>query len=155
MFNFLKKEEFKVVSPVSGKCIRITDVPDPVFGTKMMGDGFAVIPDENEIVSPVSGVAESVFPTRHAVGLKTKEGVEVIVHVGLNTVELNGEGFKALISQGSKVKAGQPIIQFDKEKLEKKGYNLVTMVVFPSGYDKEIQLDKTDQKVESGETLIQ
>lgn len=155
MFNFFKKEAFKVVSPVSGKCVNISDVPDPVFSAKMMGDGFAVIPSENVIVSPVSGVAQSVFPTKHAVGLKTKEGIEVIVHVGLNTVELNGEGFKTLISQGDKVKAGQPMIEFDKEKLEEKGYNLITMVVFPAGYDKEIHLEKENQNVESKEILIQ
>lgn len=155
MFQFLKKEAFKVVSPVTGKCVAIQDVPDQVFSAKMMGDGFAIIPDDNVVVAPISGVAKAVFPTKHAVGIKNKDGVEVIVHVGLDTVELNGEGFKTFISQGSKVKAGQPIIEFDKELIEGKGYNLITMVVFPSGYNQPINLEKENQKVQSGETLIQ
>lgn len=154
MFNFFKKEEFKVVSPLSGKCINISEVPDKVFSAKLMGDGFAIIPNNNVVVAPVSGDAESVFPTKHAVGIKTKEGIEVIIHVGIDTVELNGEGFKTFISQGDKVKAGQPIIQFDKDVIEEKGYNLTTMVVFSAGYDKEINLDKENKDVTSGEVLI-
>ena len=121
MFKFLKKEMFKVVSPLSGKCINIKDVPDEVFSTKMMGDGFAIIPDENVVVAPISGTVESIFPT---VGIKSKEGVEVIVHIGLNTVELNGDGFETLVSQGTKIKAGTPMIRYDLEKLKEKGYNV-------------------------------
>lgn len=152
MFGLFKKEEFKIVAPVEGELIPLADVPDGVFSQKMMGDGFAVIPDGDTVCAPLSGTAESVFPTGHAVGIKTKDGIECIVHIGLDTVELNGEGFHPLIEQGSKVKAGQPMIRFDKEVLEQKGYNLTTMVVFPSGYDHAFELGQ--KKVTSGETLI-
>lgn len=152
MFGLFKKEEFKIVSPVAGELIPLADVPDGVFSQKIMGDGFAVIPADGEVCAPLSGTAETVFPTGHAVGITTKDGIECIVHVGLDTVELNGEGFRALIKQGDKVKAGQPVIQFEKEVLEQKGYNLTTMVVFPSGYDREFDLGK--KNVSMGETLI-
>lgn len=152
MFNFLKKEEFKIVAVTDGKLIPLSDVPDEMFSQKLMGDGFAIIPNGNVVVAPLSGVAESVFPTGHAVGIKTKDGIECIVHIGLDTVELNGEGFKTLINQGEKIKAGQPMIQFDKELIEEKGYNLVTMVVFPAGYDYSFALGNKD--VVSGEVLV-
>lgn len=152
MFNFFKKEEFKIVAPISGELIPLAQVPDQVFSAKMMGDGFAVIPSSNTVVAPLSGTLESVFPTGHAVGIKTKDGIECIVHIGLDTVELNGEGFKTLVSQGGKIKAGQPMIEFDKEALEAKGYNVVTMVVFPSGYDKAFDLGT--RKVSANEQLV-
>lgn len=152
MFNFFKKEEFKIVAPVSGELIPLSQVPDQVFSTKMMGDGFAVIPGSNRVVAPLSGSLETVFPTGHAVGIKTKDGIECIVHIGLDTVELNGEGFKVLVKQGGKIKAGEPMIEFDQEALEAKGYNLVTMVVFPSGYDKTFDLG--NRTVNAGEKLI-
>ena len=108
------------------------------------GDGFAVIPKNGKVVSPISGVAESVFPTGHAIGIRSKENIECIIHVGLDTVNLNGKGFKSLIHQGDKVKAGQPVIEFDKEFVEEKGYNTTTMVVFPSGYEHTFTLDEKE-----------
>ena len=152
MFNFFKKEEFQIVAPVDGDLILLENVPDGMFSQKIMGDGFAVKPENGSVVAPISGVAETVFPTGHAVGITTKDGIECIVHIGLDTVELNGEGFTTLIKQGAKVKAGQPIVKFDKELLEEKGYELVTMVVFPAGYDKEFALG--ERKVSAGEKLV-
>lgn len=154
MFHFFKKEkeEFKIVAPVDGNLILLENVPDEMFSQKIMGDGFAVDPENGSVVAPISGVAETVFPTGHAVGIKSKEGVECIVHIGLETVELNGEGFTPLIKQGDKVKAGQPIVKFDKALVEEKGYKLVTMVVFPDGYDQEFALG--ERKVSAGEKLV-
>lgn len=152
MFNLFKKEKFKIVSPLDGQLILLKDVPDSVFSQKLMGDGFAIIPQSQVVVSPISGVAESVFPTGHAVGIKTKDGIECIVHIGLDTVELNGEGFTSLISQGDYVKAGEPIVQFDNQFIKDKGYNLTTMVVFPSGYEKDFNLG--ERKVKKGEVLF-
>ena len=146
MFGLFKKEEFKIVAPVDGELIPLAEVGDGVFSEKVMGDGFAVIPANGSVCAPLSGTAETVFPTGHAVGIKC------IVHIGLDTVELNGEGFTPLIKQGDKVKAGEPMVRFEKEALEAKGYTLTTMVVFPSGYDKAFDLGK--RTVASGETLV-
>lgn len=152
MFSLFKKEKFKIVSQLDGQLILLKDVPDSVFSQKLMGDGFAIIPQSQVVVSPISGVAESVFPTGHAVGIKTKDGIECIVHIGLDTVELNGEGFTSLISQGDYVKAGEPIVQFDNQFIKDKGYNLTTMVVFPSGYEKDFNLG--EREVKKGEVLF-
>lgn len=158
MFGLFKKKEkeveeiFKIVSPVDGELIPLTEVPDQVFSEKMMGDGFAVVPNSDTIVAPVSGTAESVFPTGHAVGIRTKEGIECLVHIGLDTVNLKGEGFQQMIKQGDKVKVGQPMVKIDREALEQKGYDLSTMVLFPSGYEHEFNLEK--KTVTAGEQLI-
>lgn len=152
MFHLFKKEEFKIVAPVDGELIPLADVPDGVFSQKIMGDGFAVIPSGDVVCSPLSGTAETVFPTGHAVGIKTKDGIECILHIGLDTVELDGEGFHPMIAQGDKIKAGQSIVQFDKAVLEGKGYNLTTMVVFPSGYNHEFNIDR--RTVTMGEQVI-
>lgn len=154
MLNFFKKEkeEFKILSPVDGELIPLAKVPDEVFSQKIMGDGFAVTPGGSTAVAPLSGTAETVFPTGHAVGIRSKDGIECIVHIGLDTVELNGEGFTPLIKQGDKVKAGDPIVRFEREAIAQKGYNLVTMVVFPSGYEKEFDLGQ--KRVTAGERLV-
>ena len=155
MFSFLKKEEpFKVVACADGKCINIIEVPDAVFSQKMMGDGFAIIPSKDTIVSPISGEVVTVFPTKHAIGLKSKD-IEIIVHIGIDTVNLNGEGFTSLVRQGAKVKAGQPLVKLDLSSFEGKDINLTTMVVFTAGYDKEINLSCYNNDVKAGDILIQ
>ena len=103
---FFKKEkivEFK--SPVSGETVDLTEVPDQVFASKMVGDGIAFKPDQGILFAPVSGEIVQVFPTKHAIGLRTKEGLEVLIHIGIDTVEMKGEGFKSFIKKirGSKL----------------------------------------------------
>jgi len=154
MFGFGKKDSNDVVAPVTGKCVRIEEVPDQVFSTKMMGDGFAVIPESETVVAPMAGEIVMVPDSKHAFGMKTKSGVELLVHIGLDTVELNGEGFTVLSKQGSKVKAGDPVIRFDKAFMESKGINMITMTIFTGGYDKPVALDCYDQRVEAGQVVI-
>lgn len=155
MFSFFKKERHEIVSPVKGICIRIEEVSDPVFSTKMMGDGFAIKPSGDTVVSPINGEIVLIPASKHAVGLKTKDGIEVLVHIGLDTVNLSGEGFTVLKQQGSKVKAGEELIHFDASMMEERGIDTVTMVVFTSGYNKEINLNCYGKEVEAGEVLIQ
>lgn len=152
MFRLFKKEEFKIVAPVDGTLVSLDQVPDEMFSQKLMGDGFAIIPTGEVIAAPLSGEAVSVFPTGHAVGIKTNDGIECIVHIGLETVELDGEGFHPLIKQGEKVKAGQPMIEIDRASIEEKGYNPITMVVFPAGYDRVFSLE--ERSVVQGEILV-
>ena len=94
---FGKKEQMKVVACADGRCIRLEKVSDPVFSGKMLGDGFAIVPTSDIIAAPVKGEIVTIFPTKHAVGLKTKNGVEILLHIGINTVNLNGQGFTALV----------------------------------------------------------
>ncbi|ELJ9316929.1 PTS glucose transporter subunit IIA, partial [Staphylococcus pseudintermedius] len=93
-------KEIQVYAPMTGEYVKIEDIPDPVFAQKMMGDGFGIRPTEGKVVSPITGVVDNVFPTKHAIGLKADNGLEVLVHIGLDTVQLNGEGFETLVNSG-------------------------------------------------------
>mgnify|MGYP005756997209 FL=1 len=154
MFEFLKKEETEIVAPVDGTCIRLEDVPDDAFASGKMGPGFAIRPTGEEVVSPVEGEIIMIPETHHAFGIQTKNGEEVLVHIGLNTVLLLGEGFKVLANQGDAVKAGDPIIQFDKALIESKGKDVTTIVTFTSGSVKKVELDCYDKEVKAGQVLV-
>ncbi|KGP74408.1 PTS sugar transporter subunit IIA [Pontibacillus yanchengensis] len=129
---FGKKEESKeatLVAPLDGKIVQLEDVPDPVFSQKMMGEGIAIEPANGEVVSPVEGEVVQVFPTKHAVGLQTKSGIELLVHIGLETVSMDGEGFEAHVKQGDKVSAGDKLITFDVDLVNEKAKSSVTPVI--------------------------
>lgn len=152
MFNFLKKAKFEIVCPASGKLKLITEVPDEVFSSKAMGDGFAVEPKKGEVYSPVEGTIEAVFPTMHAIGMKCSNGTEILIHVGVNTVELNGEGFESFISKGQKVKAGQLLLKFDIESIKTKVPSTDIIVILTSGESCEVL--KNGQIIGVGEKSI-
>ena len=121
-------EEVETVA--DGQVIAITDVKDPVFSQKMMGDGFAVEPENGKIYSPVAGTVTSVFPTKHALGLLTENGLEVLVHIGLDTVSLEGKPFEVHVSEGQKVAAGELLVTADLEAIKAAGRETSTVVVF-------------------------
>lgn len=130
MFQFLKKKtDFNLYAPVKGKCIDITEVKDKVFASKVMGDGYAVMPYDNVICSPCEGMITMIFPSKHAFGIKMKDGKEVLIHIGIDTVQLNGNGFTSLRNINDHVKIGEPIIEFDKINIENQNYDLTTMVI--------------------------
>lgn len=109
------------VSVADGEVISIETVSDDVFSQKMMGDGFAVKPSNSQVVSPVSGVVQSIFPTKHAIGLLTPEGLEVLVHMGLDTVEMTKQVFDVSVKEGDTVKAGQLLATVDWKTVENEG----------------------------------
>lgn len=141
MFGFFKKKkkdetttenrsnDLKLVAPITGKSIPLSEVPDPVFAQKMAGDGLAINPTGDVAVAPADGELTLVFNTKHAFALTTDNGAELLVHIGLETVSLNGEGFEQLVEQGTRVKAGTPIIKFDREFIKSKGLPIVTPVL--------------------------
>ena len=137
MFGFGKKKQFTIAAPVEGKIIDITDVADDVFSTKMMGDGFAVEPAGDTVKAPCDGMVKLLAHTLHAVAIE-REGVELLIHIGLDTVELEGKGFKALTKQGAMVKAGDPLVQFDRKTIEAAGKSLTTMLVITNA-DKSVK----------------
>lgn len=127
---FQKKPKVEeIYSPLRGELIPLTNVPDPVFSKKMMGDGFAVIPSEGKVSSPVTGEIIQIFPTKHAIGIKSKEGLEILIHVGLETVELKGEGFEVFVKEGQYIKQGEPILDFDISFLKSNNKDVVTPVI--------------------------
>ena len=120
----------EVHSVADGEVINIEDVKDPVFSQKMMGDGFAVEPENGHIVSPVAGKVTSVFPTKHALGLVTDNGLEVLVHIGLDTVSLEGKPFEVKVSEGQTVAAGDLLVEADLDAIREAGRETSTIVVF-------------------------
>ncbi|SDJ40879.1 PTS sugar transporter subunit IIA [Proteiniclasticum ruminis] len=129
MFGLFKKEG-ALVAPISGKTVDITTVPDAVFAEKMAGDGLAINPTGDTVVAPADGELTMLFGTKHAFGMTLDKGVQILVHIGLDTVSLNGEGFTALKNQGDMVKKGEPIIKIDRELIQGKGLSLITPVIF-------------------------
>ena len=151
MFGFFKKKPTVLVAPVAGEVINLEDVKDEVFSQKLAGEGVAIIPSNGEVVAPIDGVITRLFPTHHAFLITTKDNIEVMVHIGLDTVELKGEGFKALKSEGDKVKVNTPIISVDLDYLKSKGKDIVTPIVIS---DKSIANIKFGL-VESGEAIFE
>ena len=123
----------KFISPLNGQLVAISEVKDPVFSQKMMGDGFAIVPSSNDVVSPVDATIEVLFPTGHAIGLKTNDGVEILIHLGIDTVKSKSNSFKLLKQVGDKVSAGDPIIQMSLKQLINEGYDMTTPIIFLSG----------------------
>ena len=155
MFNILRKKDdsFHVVACIDGKCVPISEVPHKVFSKKMLGDGFAIIPTGNVVVAPISGEIVSLFPTGHAIGIAYK-GIKVLVHIGFDAIDLRGEGFMPMVQLGDTVKAGQPIMEIDLNKIKEAGHDLTTMTIFTGGYDKVVKLSNYNEDVKAGEILI-
>lgn len=124
-----KSQNEKIYSPIEGEIIPITEVNDQVFASKMMGEGFAVIPSEETIKSPVSGTITMIAPTKHAIGIVTEDGLELLLHLGIDTVELNGAPFKLNIEIGQKIQQGQEIGTIDLKMLEASGKDATVMVI--------------------------
>ena len=132
MFNFFKKKNkgVEMAAAVSGDAMPITDVKDDVFSTKMLGDGYAIKPSDGEIVAPIDGEITTLFPTKHAIGITTDKGLEILIHLGLDTVELKGEPFEVKVQKGAKVKKGDSLAQMDIDAITDKGYDNTVIVVY-------------------------
>ncbi|MDG4655718.1 glucose-specific PTS transporter subunit IIBC [Ectobacillus antri] len=120
----------EIAVPIDGKILPITSVPDQVFSGKMMGDGFAIEPSEGTVVSPVNGEIVNVFPTKHAIGIQSEGGKEILIHFGIDTVKLGGEGFESLVAQGDKVTQGQPLLKVDLDFVKNNAPSIITPIVF-------------------------
>ncbi|CAG9610936.1 PTS system glucose-specific EIICBA component [Bacillus rhizoplanae] len=143
-----------IAIPIEGKILPITEVPDQVFSGKMMGDGFAIEPTEGTVVSPVNGEIVNVFPTKHAIGIQSEGGKEILIHFGIDTVKLNGEGFEALVSQGDKVTQGQPLLKVDIAFVKENAPSIITPIVFTNLQEgQKVEIKKQDN-VQKGETNV-
>ncbi|MGG2064603.1 glucose-specific PTS transporter subunit IIBC [Bacillus sp. S14(2024)] len=143
-----------IAIPIEGKILPITEVPDQVFSGKMMGDGFAIEPAEGTVVSPVNGEIVNVFPTKHAIGIQSEGGKEILIHFGIDTVKLNGEGFEALVSQGDKVTQGQPLLKVDIAFVKENAPSIITPIVFTNLQEGQKVEIKKQGNVKKGETSV-
>ena len=142
-----------VLAPLTGKAVSLSEVPDPVFAEKVIGDGIAMIPEDGKIVSPVDGEISSIAETGHAYGFTADNGLEVLVHVGLETVSLKGECFKVYAKAGDKVKAGDLIAEVDLNLLKEKGLNSISPVLICSDLE-EKEILYTEGNVKAGESVV-
>lgn len=152
--RFFSRGKIVINSPVSGEVVALGNVPDPVFASEMLGKGIAVIPSEGKVYAPVSGKVVTVFTTKHAIGLVDENGVEVLIHIGLDTVNLSGQHFTSHVKGGDIVKAGQLLSEFDISAIKNAGYDVITPVIITnSPVFKEIEIVKTGQ-VGKGEEIV-
>ncbi|WP_017548976.1 PTS sugar transporter subunit IIA [Salinicoccus carnicancri] len=131
---FGKKEKdvdktLEIKSPMNGSYVPLEDIPDPVFAEKMMGEGFGIDPSHGEVVAPVDGVIMQVFPTNHAIGIKTDNGVEVLIHIGLETVAMEGKGFEGFVSEGDRIEVGDKLVTFDIDLVKEEANSTISPVI--------------------------
>ncbi|WP_035293265.1 PTS glucose transporter subunit IIA [Clostridium sp. KNHs214] len=153
MFNLFKKSK-EIKSPISGKVVSLENVPDEVFSKKLMGDGVAIVPTGETLYTPTNALIELVAETKHAIGFKTDDGMEILIHVGLDTVNLKGEGFTSLVTAGQKVTAGTPILKIDRNFMQQKGINLITPIIITNSNEMTLSFNNIDNDVRSNEDTI-
>ena len=143
----------QVFSPMSGKVIPVTEVPDAMFSEKMLGDGAAIIPSAGKIVSPVTGTLANVAETAHAFMLTTPEGAEILLHVGLDTVNLEGVPFTVMAEEGSEVQPGDVLAEVDLAYLKSKGIETVSPIVVCGGPEYQLKLENTEEAAAGSQLL--
>ena len=153
MFGFLKRKPREIKAPIDGMLIPIEEVNDEVFSSKMAGDGIAIMPIGDTFRAPIDGVITKIFSTNHAYSIKNKQDLEVLVHIGLETVALKGEGFERLAQEGDEVNAGDPIVKVDLEYIKANAKDIITPILV-TDESKYKEIDKNDNVVKSGDVIM-
>lgn len=136
LFNGLFKKGGTVIgSPMKGNCVALSEVSDPTFGEGIIGPGVAIRPESGEVYSPIDGVISTLFPTGHAIAITSADGAEILIHVGLDTVKLDGMYYDIKVSQDQQVKKGDLLVVADIDKIRENGYDVITPVVICNGTD--------------------
>lgn len=151
--KFMKKNKVQVFSPLSGQVIPLEQVPDPVFSQKMMGEGVAIMPTGGDVVAPIDGTVVLVSKTKHAIGIRTKDDTEVLIHVGLETVTLKGEGFTVFVNEGDIVSSGQKLMTVDWDFIKDKVPSIITPVVITNSAERTVEYTDASASV-AGDTLV-
>ncbi len=146
--------QMEIGSPIKGKVLKLESIQDEAFASGILGKGAAILPEEGKVYAPADGVIATLFPTLHAIGMKTDEGIELLIHIGLDTVQLNGEGFQAMIQQGDHVKKGQLLVTFDKDFIEGKGFCIETPVLVANSDDFLDVVETKSAQVNPGDNFL-
>lgn len=152
--NSAEKKPIAIASPLKGQIIKLSDVKDEAFSSGMLGKGVAVMPEEGALYAPVDGTISALFPTGHAIGMATANGVELLMHVGMDTVQLGGKGFHPLVASGDSVKQGQKLLEFDCKLIQDAGYSLVTPVLVANSVCFDDVVAVNAEQVKAGEPLL-
>lgn len=157
MFKFLKKKQYddKIAAPLKGAAVPISEVNDPAFAEEMLGKGMAIKPIEGKVYAPFDGVVSLVFDTKHAVSLVSEKGAEVLIHIGLDTVMLNGVYYTVYVEVGEAVKKGDLLMEFDIEAIKTAGYDTITPVLVCNADDYKDVVRTTGKMVEPGDVIIE
>ena len=153
--GFGKKAGEILGAPIQGKAISITEVSDPTFAEELLGKGVAIVPTVGKVVAPIDGTVNMVFGTKHAISMTSESGIEILIHVGLDTVTLEGAPFTAHVEADQKVKAGDLMLEFDIEAIKAAGYEVVTPVVICNADDYKEVIRTTGVAVETGDVVMQ
>lgn len=147
-------KQLEIASPIKGTVLKLEKMKDDAFASGVLGKGAAIIPEEGNVYAPADGVITALFPTLHAIGMQADNGLELLIHIGLDTVQLNGEGFQAMVKQGDRVKKGQLLVTFDKEFIESKGFCLETPVLVTNSDDFLEVIETKQTEVSPGDCFI-
>lgn len=128
MFNFIRKQ-CRVFAPVSGKVMNLSQVPETIFSERLMGDGIAIEPEDDIICAPANGIIRMIFGTNHGFAMSLDNGIELLIHIGLDTVALKGKHFERLVQVGDRVSLAQPVVKIDSKAIIESGYNLITPIL--------------------------
>ncbi|MDF9825221.1 PTS system glucose-specific IIA component [Breznakia sp. PF5-3] len=148
--GFFTKKKFTFTSPVKGKLIPLEEVKDEVFASGMMGSGFAINPEEGEIYAPYDATIKAVFPTNHAYGL-VNNTLETLIHIGIDTVNLNGTGFSSYVNQGNSIQQNNKLGSFDIDYIVSKGLNPVVIIIFPN--KEKVKINKLHTNVDKNQII--
>ncbi|WP_026506680.1 PTS sugar transporter subunit IIA [Butyrivibrio sp. MC2013] len=155
MFNLFKKKNVEILTAITdGKAIDITEVSDPAFAGKMVGDGVAIIPSKGELCAPCDGEVSMLFDTHHAVGITSEKGAEILIHAGIDTVKLGGKHFTAHVTTGDKVHRGDKLITMDVEAIKEEGYDTVIPIVISNTAAFEAVTPIKTGEITKGEDLL-
>ena len=146
--------KINIASPLNGEIVPLKEVKDETFASEMMGKGIAINPTEGKVVSPINGTVKMIFKTKHAIGLKSEDGAEILIHIGMDTVQLDGKYFAAHVKDGDKVNVGDTLVEFDMDAIKKEGYELITPVIITNTMDYLEIIQKEIKSVNTGDTLI-
>ena len=145
--------DLRIIAPLAGILVPLDQVPDPVFAQKMVGDGISLDPISDELLAPVSGTVTQLHNAHHALTITTEEGIEVLVHIGLDTVMLRGDGFSPRVKMGDKVQVGQPVIGFDADRVGRNARSLLTEIVV-ANVERVARMTPATGMVEAGRSVI-
>ncbi|NLL77927.1 MAG: PTS glucose transporter subunit IIA [Clostridiales bacterium] len=154
LFDVFKKKGIVISAPMTGRCVSIKSVSDPTFSEEILGKGVAIMPEDGRVYAPAGGVITTIFSTGHAVGMTTDDGVELLIHVGIDTVALKGEGFHIIAKEEQKVKKGDLLIEADLEKIKAAGYDVITPIVVCNTAEYSEILGYTDIEVNAGDEIL-
>lgn len=147
------KRKLSIYAPVDGEILSLEQVPDPIFSDKMLGEGLAIMPIKGHIHAPINGTVMHVAQTKHAIGLRSKDGTELLIHIGLETVSLKGKGFTVLVKEGDIVSVGQLIVAVDWDFIEANTKSIITPIVITNSAARQIQYEGSKEGI-MGETLL-